>query len=209
VRRFALIALMLALTPHSARAYTRFAFQNSSGAVIEFGFSAMTIPFQIDAGGTGVAGADAQTLIATAFSLWNNVATSDLNLTISGNTSADITATNVRTVLDPFLGPQLDGLDPTTNEVILDADGSILNQFYGGTPGLLGIAFPQTDEATGRIKTTNTVIFVTNNRRGAESIHLGGNPRDRPLRRLRAFDDGARRSGVGNRQDREYVPLHL
>jgi hypothetical protein len=154
--------IALVLSAHApAAAYVQFAFQNSSGSVVELAFGSSTIEYYVDGGGTGTAGADATTLTLGAFSYWNNITTSDLTLQLAGRTAGDITTNSIVTIADPFFGETYDA-DLTLNEVIFDADAGILNKFFGGTPGLLGIALPQSDETTGRIVKANFIIFPTN-----------------------------------------------
>lgn len=158
---FLLLAAYAAFVAPAAQAYVQFAFRTSTGSVVQFAWKSPTVMYFIDGGGTGVPGADATTLVQTAFSAWNNITTSDLNFVVGGSTSRDITSSDIVTVSEPFDGQTLDA-DTTINEIIFDADGSINRDFFGGDPFILGLALSQRNGTTGEIKKANFFVFPRN-----------------------------------------------
>lgn len=88
----------------------------------------------------GVTNARANTLVTNSAAAWTGVATSSFTATVAGNVSliglGDITAANVGGVI---------GVDNTGNgiTVIYDSNGTIMTNFFGVPPGVLGIAQPE------------------------------------------------------------------
>ncbi len=154
------LLVMATVASSPAAAYVQWAYMNSAGSVVTVKWTNPTVAWYVDGGGSGVAGVDAVAMTTAAFAAWNDLATSEINFTVAGSTSGDIRSQNIREIADPFLGTALDA-DLNINEVIFDADSSILRDFYGGTPFLLGVGMPQSN-AAGAITTANMVVFSTN-----------------------------------------------
>ena len=78
-------------------------------------------------------------IVGSSFDEWTNVTTATFSATVAGDFQSiglpDITAVNVGLVIGPFNGGGI--------HVIYDDDGSILANFFGAPPGVLGVASPE------------------------------------------------------------------
>lgn len=85
--------------------------------------------------------AQANALTDYGFTMWNDVATSTFAATNGGTmaaaygVAADITGANAGTVIGTYNGGGFN--------VIYDADGTILTDYFGAPPGVLGVASPE------------------------------------------------------------------
>ena len=99
--------------------------------------------YYTDGGGGGpvLTLAEADALTDFAFAAWSGVATATFSASDGGTmaaaygVAADITAANAGTVIGTFNGGGFN--------VIYDADGTIVSDFFGSPPGVLGIASPE------------------------------------------------------------------
>jgi uncharacterized membrane protein len=82
-------------------------------------------------------------LVENGFGAWSGVPTTSLRTNVAGDLSAlglsDITAANVTDVIGAFNGGGI--------HVIFDADGSIMENFFGLGPNVLGISTPESAQA--------------------------------------------------------------
>lgn len=155
-----MVAIAMTVAAAGADAYVQWAYRGAAGSILTVQWSSPTVAWHVDGGGTGTAGVDAAALTRLAFAYWNDLPTSDLAYSVAGSTSGDIQSSHLVQVEDPFLGAVLDA-DRNLNEVIFDADSSILRTFFGGSPFLLGVGMPQSNNAGG-ITGANMILFPTN-----------------------------------------------
>ena len=86
-----------------------------------------------------VTNAQADVLVADAAASWTGVPTSSFSASVSGDFGSiglpDITGANAGLVLGPFNGGGI--------HAIYDSNGSVIQNFFGAPPGVLGIASPE------------------------------------------------------------------
>ena len=130
-------------------------------------FSAETVPVYYDLGNLGMPfdystnstvifdNSVGQKMVEKGFGDWSSIPTSSMRATVIGNFGAiglpDIDATNVTDIIGKSNGRGI--------YVIFDADGSIMENFFGVGPNVLGISSPQFgDDATATITESWTVL---------------------------------------------------
>jgi len=79
--------------------------------------------------------ATANKLVANAVKQWSSVPTSSFRAVIAGQLSFDVTGANAGQVIGASNGGGI--------QVIYDSDGSVIGDFIGAGPGVLGIASPE------------------------------------------------------------------
>jgi hypothetical protein len=99
------------------------------------------INLDVENGNLGaLSNAEANNLMQQALNLWNNVATSKLNLSLVNSINLDVNSSNYDTYI-----PGNDSATPKDNDnlnpLIYDSDGSIIDLFFGGqSDNILGFA---------------------------------------------------------------------
>lgn len=153
-KQFLSLALALVLIPAAAFAGgPLLVFDPDNDVPYAYDTSA-PVPVYTDLGAFGpVSNAVADAKVGIATSQWSSVATSSLNLSIAGDFSAlglsDITGANAGQVVGVENGPGI--------HVIYDSDGSVVANFFGAPPGVLGIASP--DFAIDSVITESWVVI--------------------------------------------------
>ncbi len=95
-----------------------------------------TVKVYTDQGSLGaVDNATANAVVANTLAQWSSVPTSSFRAQIAGTLPADITGANAGSVIGASNGGGI--------QVIFDSDGSVLQDFMGVGPGVLGIATPE------------------------------------------------------------------
>src|SRR4030095_16531443 len=79
--------------------------------------------------------ATANKLVANAVTQWSSVPTSSFRAVIAGQLPFDVTGANAGQVIGASNGGGI--------QVIYDSDGSVIGDFMGAGPGVLGIASPE------------------------------------------------------------------
>lgn len=130
-----------------------------------------TVKVYTDLGTLGVVdNALANQLVRNSLSQWNAVPTSDFRARVVGTTGdlglGDITGANAGSVIGADNGGGL--------HVIFDADGSVLEDFFGVGAGVLGIATPEFLEAEGSTRIVEGWAIITAQGEGVEEVVTGG-----------------------------------
>lgn len=105
-----------------------------------YAYPAGTVNVYTDLGGNGVlTGATSNALTAAGYAQWTGVASAYFSGAVAGNFSAvglpNITGANAGLVVGSFNGGGI--------HVMYDNDGTIVSNFFGAPPGVLGIASPE------------------------------------------------------------------
>lgn len=102
-----------------------------------FTYPAGSVPIRKDPGSMGpdLTNAQADVLTDNGYAQWTNVATAFFEATPGADVAFDVDATNVFLVIGAENGFGID--------VVYDADGSIIADFFGAPPGVLGISSPE------------------------------------------------------------------
>lgn len=118
-------------------------------------YPAGTVDVFTDLGDLGpmLTNAEADALTAGGFAAWTLVSTSSFSAAVAGDFGSiglpDITSANAGTVIGVFNGGGI--------HVIYDTDGTILSDFFGAPPGVLGMAQP--DFSTGATITESWAVI--------------------------------------------------
>ena len=95
-----------------------------------------TVKVYTDQGSLGALdNATANKLVANALKQWSSVPTSSFRAVIAGTLPFDVTGANAGQIIGASNGGGV--------QVIFDSDGSVLSDFMGAGPGVLGIASPE------------------------------------------------------------------
>ena len=133
-----------------------------------------TVKVYTDQGSLGALdNATANKLVANALKQWSSVPTSSFRAVIAGTLPFDVTGANAGQVIGASNGGGI--------QVIYDSDGSVLGDFMGAGPGVLGIASPE---------------FLASRRLDRDRRRLGHHPRRGQLQGLLARLH-ARRADLG------------
>src|SRR5262245_27082327 len=128
-----------------------------------------TVPVYTDLGGLGlVSHEQAVRLVQNALQQWSSVETSSFRAEIVGTTGdlglGDITGANAGSVIGADNGGGI--------HVIFDSDGTVLTDFFGAGPGVLGIATPEYGEVGGT-RITEGWVIITGEGEGVEKTVTG------------------------------------
>ncbi len=136
------LALRLTLTAAAAVAYVGTAIAGGplyvvpSGGTLQPARWVGTVKVYTDQGTLGVlSNAAANKIVQDSIAQWSSVSTSSFRAQIAGTLPYDITGANADKVIGASNGGGV--------QVIYDSDGSVINDFMGAGPGVLGIATPE------------------------------------------------------------------
>ncbi len=129
-----------------------------------------TVNVYTDLGTLGVVdNALANKLVRNTIREWNSVPTSNFRARIAGTTGdlglGDITGANAASVVGADNGGGI--------HVIYDADGSVLQDFFGAGFGVLGIATPEFLAAEGSTRIVEGWVIITSQSEGVEEVVTG------------------------------------
>ena len=130
-----------------------------------------TVNVYTDLGTLGVVdNALANQLVRNTIREWNSVPTSSFRARIAGTTGdlglGDITGANAASVIGADNGGGI--------HVIYDADGTVLQDFFGAGFGVLGIATPEFLAAEGSTRIVEGWVIITAQGEGVEEVVTGG-----------------------------------
>ena len=129
-----------------------------------------TVQVYSDVGGLGVVdSAQARKLLKRSLQTWSAVETSSFRAQIAGTTDdmglGDVTGANAGSIIGADNGGGL--------HVIFDADGSVLEDFFGVGFGVLGIATPEFLDGEGSRRIVEGWAVITGQGEGVEEIVTG------------------------------------
>lgn len=125
-----LLFFFLALIPTLATAAGPLFVEGTTGNIpVRYQDPPIVLNFDLDMLAVAPTNAETDTLVLNALSLWNSVTTSTVNLTQGADMSVNVDVTNYSTFITASNNTAAaeDGLNP----IIYDADGTIIDDFFG------------------------------------------------------------------------------
>lgn len=137
IRTSLLLGLAVVAAPIAARAGGPLFIDPATGLPIRY---SGTVPVYTDLGSLGMlTNQQADAKVAFAWQQWTDVPTSSFEARIAGDFASaglpDVTAANASSVIGTFNGGGV--------YVVYDTDGTVLSDFFGAPPSVLGIASPE------------------------------------------------------------------